>query len=77
MAKLKKALQSTILLFGTIHVLILLYLTFTTRNVTFLNVFSILDINHFIPGIEIGITSTVISTVITAGIFIYYYKKKS
>lgn len=74
--KLKRAVLRTILFFAFIHILILVYLAFTTNNFTFINIFSILDLQEFYPGIEIGTKSALISVIIVSAIFIINYKRK-
>lgn len=76
MKQLKKAVIRTILVFATLHILILIYLAITTSNLTFLNIFSILDLNEFYPGVEKGSGSMIVSTVVIGVIFLINYKRR-
>lgn len=71
--KLLNALKKTILLFATLHIIILIYLTLITGNLTFINVFSILDLQEFYPGIENGTISMAVSGLIATSILIFFY----
>ena len=73
--RLKSALIKSILVFATLHIVILIYLAVTTGNLTYINVFSILDLQVFFPGIEQGVASSAISALIVATIFMWFYSK--
>lgn len=70
-----EATKGTLLLLAVIHFVILIYLTFTTQNTTYLNVFSVLDLQIFFPGIEMGVLSAFISFLLILMVFLYYCKK--
>ncbi len=57
------SVQKTILFFAVTHIIVLMYLAITTQNLTYLNIFSVLDLQEFFPGIEIGTASTIASIV--------------
>lgn len=73
--KLLNTAKKTVLLFASLHIIILIYLALATNNPTFINIFSILDLQEFYPGIEKGTASMIISGLIVASIFVFFYYK--
>jgi hypothetical protein len=74
--RLFNALSKTLLLLAFVHFFILIYLALSTSNLTYLNTFSILDLQIFVPGIDTGAASNIISLLIVSIIFIFYFRKK-
>lgn len=70
------ALKKTLLLLACIHFAILIFLTIATNSLSFINLFSVLDINVLYPGIEVGKNSFVISSIVFTAIFLVFYLKK-
>mgnify|MGYP001447738129 CR=1 FL=1 len=77
--RLVNALFRTMIFFAGTHLLILTYLAITTGNLTYVNLFAILDLQEFFPGIEVGIVSGFISSLVGIIVFFIYFgrpKKK-
>lgn len=67
------ATKKTLLLLAIAHFVILAFLTISTQNIIYLNVFSVLDIQEFFPGIETGRVSAVVSFTIMSVIYLLFY----
>lgn len=70
-----RSLFKTVLLFAFLHITLLIVLAVTTQRMEYLNVFEIVGLSYFFPGIEDGVISFIASTVIIAGVFLLFYKK--
>ncbi len=69
------ALKNTMVLFASAHLLILGYLALAANNFTYINLFAILDLQEFVPGIELGVISGIISAVIGLLVYTFFYLK--
>lgn len=74
--KLLKALFKMFAFFAAIHVTILLFLVLITGKIEFLNVFTIIGLNHFFPGIDKGSLSQILSVIIITTVYLFFYFKK-
>ncbi len=74
-----RSLLATFTTFAAIHVAILIILVIMTRKLEFLNVFYIVGLQYFIPNIDKGILSQLLSALITLGIYLFFllrFRKK-
>ena len=74
------AIAKTMLLSASVHMLILFYKTILTGNIDILNLFKILNLELFFPGIDKGQTnfswSIVFFVVLYSSIFLLFTHKK-
>lgn len=73
--RLVNAIKNSILVFASLHIVILLLLTIITQNPEYINLFSILDLQEFFAGIEKGVLSTALSGLIIVTIFLWFYSR--
>ena len=66
------ALFKTVALAGFIHLALLAILAVINLDYSYFNVFSILEISKFAPGIEKGAVSFVIGTIISLGTYLFF-----
>ncbi|MDO8269769.1 MAG: hypothetical protein Q7T54_03810 [Candidatus Levybacteria bacterium] len=69
-----RALFKTVLFYGFLHVILLSVLTIVTQKIEYLNVFFVVGINHYFPGIENGIISFVVSSGIVLVTYLLFYR---
>jgi len=69
------ALKNTMVLFAAAHLIILGYLALAANNFTYVNLFAILDLQEFIPGIEIGVISGIFSAIVGLLVYTFFYLK--
>lgn len=70
-----KSLLQTFTVFAVIHVIFLSVLVIFTGNLEFLNVFYIVGLHYFIPGIDKGMLSQAISALIIIAVFFFFFNK--
>jgi len=70
-----KPLLATFTTFAAIHVAILILLVLVTGRIDFLNVFYIVGLQYFIPNIDKGILSQILSAFITIAIYLFFVFK--
>lgn len=61
---------------GFAHLALLAILSVLNFDLSYFNLFSILQVSQFAPGIEKGVISFVIGGIITAGVYFYFLSKK-
>lgn len=72
-----RAFFKTVLFFAIFHFILLIVLTVVTQRIEYLNIFEIVGLSHFFPGIQTGIISFIISTgIVAATYFLYYHRAK-
>jgi len=75
-----EALAKTMLFCASVHMAILFYKTLQTGDINILNLFNILDLELFFPGIETGQTnfflSGILFVIIYSIMFFYFHPKK-
>lgn len=67
------ALKNTMVLFAGAHLVILAYLALATQNFTYVNLFAILDLQEFVPGIELGVISGIFSAAVGLLVYAFFY----
>lgn len=70
------ALVMTVATAGFTHLILLAMLSILNSDFSYFNLFSILQLSQFFPGIEKGFISLFIGGVITSGVYCYFLSKK-
>lgn len=73
--RLFRALFKTMLFFAFFHVILLIVLSVVNANLNYLNVFSIVGLQHFFPGIDQGIVSFIVSLAVIGGVYFFFYRR--
>lgn len=68
-----RALGYSIWLFAGLHLLLLFFRAVFSLQPELLNIFGILDLQAFWPGIEQGGLSAVLSVVVIAAVYLYFW----
>lgn len=70
-----KALFKTVLCCAFFHLTLLGILFLMTLKTTYINLFTIVGLAEFFPGIDIGIVSLLISMAVALSIYFFFYFK--
>jgi hypothetical protein len=70
-----KALFKTVLFFAFFHLILLVVLAVVNARLTFLNVFEIVGLQHFFPGIENGALSFMVSLFVIGVVYFFFYRR--
>lgn len=70
-----RAIFKTILFFSFFHLILLVVLAVVNSNFTFLNVFEIVGLQYFFPGIEKGAVSFLLSLVVIGIVYFFFYQR--
>lgn len=70
------ALFKTMLFFAFLHIILLVVLTVIDGKLEYLNVFQIVGLQYFFPGIEKGIVSFCISLILVGIVYLFFYQKQ-
>ena len=73
--KFINALLNMFAFFAILHITLAVFLVILHSNLTFLNVFYIISISEFIPGIDQGGVSFAISLIIIASVYVFFYNR--
>lgn len=74
--KFFKALFKTVLFFAFFHLILLFVLAIVNTRIVYLNVFEIVGLSHFFPGIEKGLLSFFLSIVVILVTYFVFYKRQ-
>lgn len=73
--RLTKSLLNMFAFFAIVHIALAAILVILHADLSFLNVFYIVSISDFIPGIDQGGVSFAISLVIIASVYVFFYNR--
>jgi hypothetical protein len=68
--KVLPAIAYLMVLLATLHFIVLLVISFLIGDISMFNIFKILSIDWFVPGINVGTMSDIISVFIFTGLFV-------
>jgi len=72
-----RTLFKTVLFFAFFHLILLAILSVLKQNFTYINVFNIIGISEFFPGVDKGIVSFILSILVVLIVYLLFYKKKN
>lgn len=70
-----RALFKTMLFFAFLHLILLTVLTIVNGQLSYVNVFQIVGLQYFFPGIEKGLVSFVLSLIVIGIVYFFFYRK--
>lgn len=70
-----RTIFKTVLFFSFFHLILLGVLAVVNGNLTFLNVFGIVGLQYFFPGIEQGVVSFLLSLIVIGIIYFAFYHR--
>lgn len=70
-----KALFKTVLFFAFFHLILLAVLTVLNGDLTFINVFEIVGLQYFFPGIENGAVSFIFSLIVIGIVYFFFFRR--
>ncbi len=70
-----RALFKTMLFFAFLHIILLVVLTIVNGQLSYVNVFQIVGLQYFFPGIDKGPVSFLLSLAVIAVIYFFFYRK--